>query len=171
MKVTNYSEFAEMRAELLRDYAPVNAQERLLVNEVAETWRRVRDARRREELFFDLQVFAEAQRAGRDPGEFRKNEGAEVAIFLDHPHKGYDQILLAIRDAERAFNNAIKRIEEVQDRRLRRERLLRKEKPQPATEPNPVVETHTAGISARISSDVALPPQPMTNTTDHPLRN
>lgn len=52
MKPLDYAKFAEVRAELLRDYAPANAQEHLLVNEVAESWRRLRDARRREKNVF-----------------------------------------------------------------------------------------------------------------------
>jgi hypothetical protein len=36
-----------MQAELQKDYAPANAQERLLVEEVAACWRRLDQARRR----------------------------------------------------------------------------------------------------------------------------
>jgi hypothetical protein len=43
--MTDYADFASMRAELMRDYNPANAQEQLLVLEVAYTTRRLHQAR------------------------------------------------------------------------------------------------------------------------------
>jgi hypothetical protein len=113
-----------MRAELQRDYTPVNAQERLLVDEVAHCWRRLEQARNREDLFFDLQKTSMAIRCGESPDAF-KEEGGEVRMWIDKPHKAYDQVLRSIRDAGVAFDRAIRRIEQVRARRLSRERVER----------------------------------------------
>lgn len=197
MRVLNYPEFAEIRAELLRDYAPANAQERLLVNELAESWRRLREARDREELFFDLQRFKQATDDGMDVETIRSQKGAEVIMWLEKPHLAYDQVLRSIRDAEHAWNNAIKRIEEVQDRRFRRERLLRKEQQRLlrkeqqrfAAPTKPTIETRTAAASVDAPAvgtshgpiaqhhssiareSVAVPLQPDAAPPQHPLRN
>jgi hypothetical protein len=107
--------FALMRAELHQDYAPANAQERLLVDEVATCWRRLEQARQREDLFFDLQK-------------------------TDHDVKVYSQILRSIRDAGIAFDRAIRRIEQVRNRRLNLSKLSRNRK---EAAPNLKVETQT----------------------------
>lgn len=168
MQGIDNSKFAQVRSDLLRDYAPVNAQERLLVGEAAEAWRRLHDARRREQLFFDLQVQAEAVRSGKNPEEARKKRGAEVVMWLDRPHKAYDQILRAIRDSERAFNNAIKRIEEVQDRRLRRERLDRKEQQRTAAA-KPRTQQRYAAAAAPMLVETPLPSLVVAEI-QHPIR-
>lgn len=122
----DYSDFASMRAELMRDYKPANAQERLLVLEVASCWRRLQQSRRREELFFDLQRHALAIRDGQAPASYQK-DGVEVAMWLDKPNRSYDQILRAIRDAEMAFDRAIRRIEAMTGKRYVRERLAERD--------------------------------------------
>jgi hypothetical protein len=116
MQPPDYTAFALMRSELQRDYTPANAQERLLVDEVAHCWRRLEQARNREELFFDLQKTSTAIRGG-----------GEVRMWGDEPHKAYDQVMRAIRNAGADFDRAIRRIEQVRNRRLARERLDRKE--------------------------------------------
>ena len=120
MQPFDYASFAIFRAGLERDYAPANAQERLLVREVATCWQRLEQARHRESLFFDLQKTAQAIRCGQDPEAF-KEEGGEVRMWLDQPHKAYDQVLRAIRDAGADFDRAIRRIEQVRDHRLKRD--------------------------------------------------
>ena len=111
MNAPGYTDFAILRAELLCDYAPATAQERLLVDEVATCWLRLAQSRHREYLFFDLQKTAEAIRSGQSPDSVR--EGAEVLMWLDHPHQAYDQILRSIRDAGNSFDRAIRRVEQV----------------------------------------------------------
>jgi hypothetical protein len=126
MQPPDYTAFALMRSELQRDYMPANAQERLLVDEVAHCWRRLEQARNREDLFFDLQKTSMAIRSGLEPNAF-KEDGGEVRMWIDEPHKAYDQVLRAIRDAGVAFDRAIRRIEQVRKARLSRERIERKD--------------------------------------------
>jgi hypothetical protein len=126
MQPIDYANFALMRSELQRDYTPANAQERMLVDEVAHCWRRLEQARNREELFFDLQKTTMAIRCGESPDAF-KEDGGEVRMWIDDSHKGYDQVLRAIRDAGVAYDRAVRRIEQVRDRRLARERADRKD--------------------------------------------
>ena len=118
MQPFDYAAFALFRAELQHDYAPANAQERLLVLEVATCWQRLEQARHREALFFDLQKTVQAVRCDAHPEAFKKH-GCEVLMWIDHPHKAYDQILHAIRDAGVAFDRAVRRIEQVQSNRRR----------------------------------------------------
>jgi hypothetical protein len=125
MRHIDYADFALFRAELQRDYQPANTQERLLVDEVAASWRRLEQSRQREELFFDLQKTSMAIRCGESPEAFSE-DGGEVRMWLDDAHKAYDQVLRSIRDAGVAFDRAIRRIEQVRDRRLSRERADRK---------------------------------------------
>jgi hypothetical protein len=122
----DHEDFALYRAELQRDYSPANAQERLLVEEVAICKRRLEQARHREDLFFDLQKTSTAIRCGESTDAF-KQDGGEVRMWLDQPHKAYDQVLRSIRDTGIAFDRAIRRIEQVRNRRLTRERADRKE--------------------------------------------
>ncbi len=122
----DYSDFAAMRADLMRDFNPANAQERLLVLEVASAWRRLVQARGREELFFDLQRHSLAIRDGKPPADYQK-DGVEVAMWLDKPNRSYDQILRAIRDAEMAFDRSIRRIEAMTGKRYGRERLAQRD--------------------------------------------
>ena len=82
----DYANFALLRAELQRDYAPANAMERLLIDEVAICHRRLDQARNREDLFFDLQKTSLAIRCGEPAGAFDE-EGGEVRMWLDKPHK------------------------------------------------------------------------------------
>jgi hypothetical protein len=121
--------YNDFRADLQRDYQPANTQERLLVEEVAACWRRLDQARRREELFFDFQKTSIAIRCGESPDAFKENSG-EVRMWIDQPHKAYDQLLRAIRDSGVAFDRAIRRIEQVRNRRLTMERADRKEQAQ-----------------------------------------
>src|SRR5438874_13315024 len=97
VRSSHYSEFAVMRAELQRDYEPANAQEKLLVMEAAAAWQRLDDCRHREELFFDLQRHAQARMTGVPNEQMR--EGAEVLMWLQEPHRAYDQVLRSVRDA------------------------------------------------------------------------
>ena len=120
MQPIDYTTFAVFRAGLERDYAPANTQERLLVREVATCWQRLEQARHRESLFFDLQKTALAIRCGEHPEAF-KEEGGEVRMWLDQPHKAYDQVLRAIRDAGADFDRAIRRVEQVIGHRLKRD--------------------------------------------------
>ena len=113
-----------MRADLLRDYEPTTTQERLLIEEVAATHRRLVETRRREHLFFDMQKHNEAVKAGVAPEEFSR-DGAEVVMWLEKPHRAYDQI--TIRDAGMAFDRAIRRVEQVIGARKRRERQAEKD--------------------------------------------
>ncbi len=106
-----------MRAELLGDYAPRGARERLIVEEIAHTWQRLAEARQREQFFFDLQRHACSVRDGVPPGAAHQH-GAETVIFLDQAHSGYAQILRAIRDAEIAFDRALRRAEQMLKSRL-----------------------------------------------------
>lgn len=166
MKSIDYSEFALMRAELLRDYAPANAQERLLVNEVAAAWRRLDDSRHREELFFDLQRHAESVKTGVSKQEL--GEGAEVLMWTEKPQRAYDQVLRAIREAQMMFDRAVRRIEDVQDRRLKRERIMRKEAKKTEVVKQPKVQVastspHTAGTPdatslSRVTEPCLAPP-------------
>ena len=137
--MTDYADFASMRAELMRDYNPINAQERLLVLEFACAWRRLSKARKHEELFFDLQRHREAIKSGASPEKFQK-PGVEVVMWAEKPHRAYDQILRAIRDAGLAFDRAIHRLEIVMDHRFRRERLANRDAQ--------AKEVHGARISA-----------------------
>jgi hypothetical protein len=153
MQPDDYAGLALMRAELQRDYSPANAQERLLVNEVATCWQRLEKARDREELFFDLQKTSMAIRCGELPGAFQE-EGGEVRMWLDAPHKAYDQVLRSIRDAGVAFDRAIRRIEQVRDKRLSRERAERKQltkRPRPdyASTSETVIASHLTQAEPR----------------------
>jgi hypothetical protein len=122
----DYAEFTQMRAELLRDYNPANAQERLLVMEIACAWRRLNKAREQEEHFFSLQRWVAAAEHNHAVEEFDK-DGNEVVMWTKKKQPGYDQLLTAIRDAERAFDRAIARLEKMQADRFRRERTIRKD--------------------------------------------
>lgn len=122
---TSYDSFL---AGLLRDYDPQTAQERLMVHEVAATWQRLQLCRDRERLFFSLQRAKHCALDGQPPGAYEK-EGAEVVMWINKPQRAYDQILRAIRDAEMAFDRAVKRVEFLADRRLRRALLIEKHRP------------------------------------------
>ncbi len=157
--MNDYADFANMRADLMRDYNPASAQERLLVYEVASAWRRLERARKHEELFFDLQRHTEAIRAGKPPKEFEK-EGIEVLMWVDRPHRAYDQILRAIRDAGIAFDRAIRRIEVVTGSRFRRERLA--DRDAQANEINAAkvsaIRSRAATAGSKRSKIVEIPP-------------
>jgi hypothetical protein len=43
---------------------------------------------------------------------------------MEKPHKAYDQVLRSIRDAGVAFDRAVRRIEQVRNRRLKEEARL-----------------------------------------------
>ena len=170
MQPLDYTTFAIFRAELERDYAPANRQERLLVGEVATCWQRLEQSRRRETLFFDLQKTAQAIRCGEHPDAFQM-EGGEVRMWVDQPNKAYDQVLRAIRDAGADFDRAVRRIEQVRDRRLNREAKV---EPKPQQKPQPVPEPRvkTAGITVirderrSLNPDTSQPPhhQPAANS-------
>jgi hypothetical protein len=123
---TEYPDFAAMRAELMRDYAPQNAMERLLVYEVAASWRRLEEVRYREHLFFDLQKHREARSCDERP-KGMSQDGVEVLMWLDDSHPGYNQVMRAIRDAGIAFDRAVHRLEQVVGARRRREVQAAKE--------------------------------------------
>ena len=127
MNHTEYADLAAMRAELLRDYAPVSAQERLLVMEVAAAWQRLHHCRRREELFFDMQRHAQSVETGLPKEKFP--EGSEVLMWVEKPQRAYDQILQSIREAHSMFDRAIRRIEDVQERRRKTERRQHQQAP------------------------------------------
>jgi hypothetical protein len=148
MQPIDYTAFALMRAELHHDYSPANAQERLLVDEVARCWQRLEQSRRREDLFFDLQKTSMAIRSGLEPDAF-KEDGGEVRMWIDQPHKAYDQVLRAIRDAGVAFDRAIRRIEQVRDRRLSRERADLKAASAKAARTKVVETTRESSIAHR----------------------
>ena len=144
MQPIDYTAFAQFRAELHHDYAPANAQERLLINEVATCWMRLEQARRREDLFFDLQKTAQAIRCGQPLDAFEE-DGGEVRMWLDEPHKAYDQVLRSIRDAGIAFDRAVRRLEAVRDKRLTRERALDKRKPRESVQHSASQRVNAAG--------------------------
>jgi len=116
---------ARLRADLTAGYNPVNEQELHMVRDVVDAWTRLQKARRREDLLFELQAHAEKIKQGFSEYPLDR-ERMDALVFLEKGHKGYDQILRAIRDSERAYDQAIRRIEQTQDRRLRRERLDRR---------------------------------------------
>ncbi len=144
--MNNYSEFAAMRADLLRDYKPANAQERLLVLEVANSWRRMTNAREREGMFFDLQRHHHAVRDKQPPESYQK-DGVEVVMWLDTPTRAFDQILRAIRDAEIAFDRAIRRVRTEIDKRVRSESLPSKTTAAKTGTDNRSTQTRAAGLT------------------------
>lgn len=125
MKIHDNPEFVTTRAELLRGYQPANPQECMLVEEVAAAWQRLDQCRRREQSFFDF------QREPKSAGE------AEARMWLDKPQTAYSQILKAIREAHTMFDRAVRRIEDVQERRRKSERMARKEEVAKARQPRP----------------------------------
>lgn len=126
MNIPEYADLAAMRADLMRDYAPRNTQERLLVYEVAASWHRLQQMRQREQLFFDLQTRFQARECGQ-PSETFKPEGSEVLVWLKDAHRALDQILRAVRDAGLAFDRAIRRLELVIGARGKAERQAEKD--------------------------------------------
>lgn len=108
MKSTTDARFAAMRAELVRDYAPANAQERLLVGEVAEAWRRLDSTRLREQEFFKANPNAPAKAPA------------------------YSQLLRALNEAQVMFDRAVRTLQYVQRQRHKVERLDLKAKQTPA---------------------------------------
>lgn len=114
MNTQDTTGFEDMRGGLVRDYAPATEQELLLVHEVAAAWCRLDECRHREVRFFEIQ---------RDPALVQQLlVKGEMRMWIDHPHRSYDQIMRSIRDSQNLFDRAVRRIEEVKRRRLIEER-------------------------------------------------
>jgi hypothetical protein len=109
----NREEYEQLRAELLREYRPANAQEETLVECVAQTyWRRQR-AYAAETAFLAHRIEAQQQQ---NPD--LEGDAAMALMFIDPAEMPRMRLIMRyVNSAERAYNKAVADLKKAQEER------------------------------------------------------
>jgi hypothetical protein len=141
------ADYHEIRASLIECHRPGNAQELMLVDQIAQSYFRILRARAVETGMLDLQIEDTKRRHGISSAPRPDDHKALAVSFATESSDGMVKYLRYDGSIERAYYRALAHLRKVQNDRLRRERQAQAEDPSP-----PVNDT-----IAEVSPE---PPQP-----------
>jgi hypothetical protein len=153
------TDYEEIRAALIKDYAPATTQELMLVDQIAiGYWRTIR-ARRFEVAMFDNQLRTKKHEHGKDTKpNSRDDEGCAVILQVTDPNdlKNYFRYDGTI---SRDYYRAIATLEKMQAARRREEDRQERKARQAAKDLDRIINNPDPDTVAEISSEPPLPRQ------------